>query len=71
MLGGTWLYVDVLAGDAPAALELSPAAPAATGGTAPAGVDGTYAVTAGSQVGYRVREVLFGQSRPPSAARAR
>lgn len=58
VLGGTWVYVNVIEGDAPAALTLSDGATTA----APSGtVDGTYALTSKSQVGYRVNEVLFGQ----------
>lgn len=60
-LGGTWLYVNVLSDDAPAALELSQDPPASGATAAPGAADGTYAVTPDSQVGYRVEEVLFGQ----------
>jgi polyisoprenoid-binding protein YceI len=68
-LGGTWLYVNVLSDDAPDRLSVSSgtsAPPAATGGAptggAPVAVDGTWNVTGGSVAGYRVAEVLFGQS---------
>jgi polyisoprenoid-binding protein YceI len=76
VVGGTWLYIHVIEGPAPAPLSLksagsSPAAstPAASAsstssaGTAAAGtVAGTWHVAAGSIVGYRVNEVLAGQN---------
>ena len=62
VLGGTWLYVNVVQGDAPTELSLSGDAPTTPGATAaPGSADGTYAVTGDSRVGYRVDEVLFGQ----------
>jgi polyisoprenoid-binding protein YceI len=66
VLGGTWVYVHVIEGDAPNRLTLAntsapPASgPAATGPVTP--VDGTWRATGDSVVGYRVNEVLFGQS---------
>ena len=65
---GTWVYINVLRDDAPERLSLdagseteatttTAAAPAAT-----TGVDGTWKIASGSQAGYRVKEVLFGQS---------
>ncbi len=77
VVGGTWLYIHVIEGPAPAPLSLksatsSPAAstPAtsasssASAGTAATrtGVAGTWRVAAGSIVGYRVNEVLAGQN---------
>jgi polyisoprenoid-binding protein YceI len=85
---GTWVYINLIEGDAPAPLTLdsassgqvttttSPAAststtpPATTGATSPStiaapadsGVSGTWRPTSGSVLGYRVKEVLFGQS---------
>jgi len=73
----TWTYIHVLSSDAPARLTLGGAVPdnapattattAAAGATgaataAPASFDGTWVATTGSQAGYRVKEVLFGQS---------
>lgn len=61
VVGGTWVYVNVIQGDPPSRLSLTnDPTTAATGGDT-ATVDGTYAVASGSQVGYRVDEVLFGQ----------
>ena len=72
LLGGTWTYINVLRDDAPARLVLEgnvsdnlPATTATTtaaGATAPASFDGTWVATTGSQAGYRVDEVLFGQN---------
>ena len=73
---GPFIYIHFFNGSAPAALSLSPAStPAsASGGTAsgtPASIaaastaapaDGTWAAGPGSIVGYRVNEVLLGQS---------
>ena len=80
VFGGTWLYIHVIEGPAPAPLSLKSAArsspigatatptmtsPAGTpsAGTASAGaVAGTWRVSSGSVVGYRVNEVLAGQN---------
>jgi polyisoprenoid-binding protein YceI len=72
-VGGTFLYIHVISGPTPAPLGLapagsSPAGPAAAKGSAPAGdsaaapVAGTWDTAKGSVVGYRVKEVLFGQN---------
>jgi polyisoprenoid-binding protein YceI len=61
--GGTWLYIHVIEGPAPAPLSLKSghgsAAPASAGTAA---VAGTWRVSSGSIVGYRVNEVLAGQN---------
>ena len=64
---GTWIYINVLRDEAPDRLTLdSTAAEAGDSTTTTAatttGVDGVWKVAAGSQAGYRVKEVLFGQS---------
>ena len=70
VLGGTWTYINVLRDDAPARLVLEgnvsdnlPATSTTTaaGATAPASFDGTWVASTGSQAGYRVDEILFGQ----------
>ncbi len=69
-VGGTFLYIHVISGPTPAPLSLKQASkPGATGSAAaPAGgsaatsVAGTWQTVAGSVVGYRVKEVLFGQN---------
>jgi polyisoprenoid-binding protein YceI len=60
-VGGPFAYINYLQGDAPERLA---AATATTGGAtaeAAASLDGTWTAGSGSQAGYRVKEVLFGQ----------
>jgi polyisoprenoid-binding protein YceI len=68
---GPFLYINVIKDDAPERLSLDdvPAADddsttttgATDGADAPTGIEGEWVLTDGSQVGYRVKEVLFGQ----------
>jgi polyisoprenoid-binding protein YceI len=72
VVGGTYLYIHVIEGPAPAPLSLpgqtSSATPAASSSSGPTSttpvvsLPGTWTVQSGSQVGYRVKEVLFGQN---------
>jgi polyisoprenoid-binding protein YceI len=67
VVGGPFFYIHVIEGKAPAPLKLgtgsSTSSTTATGArSAPVAVDGTWKVAAGSVVGYRVQEVLFGQT---------
>jgi polyisoprenoid-binding protein YceI len=62
VVAGPYVYIHFIEGKAPSRLRLS------TNGTSPASgqvrrtsADGTWKVGPGSQVGYRVNEVLFGQ----------
>ena len=62
---GTWLYLDVIREPAPERLSLDEAGADEAAAPAPAattGVDGRWTATTGSQAGYRVPEVLNGQS---------
>jgi polyisoprenoid-binding protein YceI len=62
--GGTWLYINVIQEDPPERLRLdaSPTSTAPVTSTGPAGgADGVWRVGPGSVVGYRVKEILFGQ----------
>ncbi len=77
VLSGTFIYIHLISGPAPARLSLNTQAngparstatgSAATGSTATGStgaatpLTGTWRVAAGSVVGYRVKEVLFGQ----------
>ncbi len=62
VVGGTWLYIHVIEGPAPAPLSLKSGASTSTGpATTAASVAGTWRVSSGSIVGYRVNEVLAGQ----------
>jgi polyisoprenoid-binding protein YceI len=66
VVGGTWLYLNVFTDDAPKRLALNESGGSATtvpGGDPSAPLDGTWKVATGSQAGYRVKEVLFGQSK--------
>lgn len=60
VLGGTWVYINVIEGDAPSELALT----GTQGSTAPGATAaaGDWTVTGETQAGYRVEEVLFGQS---------
>ncbi|HZI38536.1 MAG TPA: YceI family protein [Acidimicrobiia bacterium] len=67
--GGTWAYINLIKEDAPERLAFADTTTttAAEDTDVPAvstgeGVDGTWTATEGSEAGYRVKEVLFGQS---------
>jgi polyisoprenoid-binding protein YceI len=70
MTAGTWTYIHVFSDRAPAPLTLegqvennvATTTTTAAGVTVPASFDGTWIATSGSQAGYRVKEVLLGQS---------
>jgi len=67
VVGGTWLYIHVIEGPAPAPLSLKSGASSSSNSAGPdsataAAVAGTWRVSAGSIVGYRVNEVLAGQN---------
>lgn len=65
VVGGPWIYINVIRDDAPSELVLSDAAtvPAETTVLAePVDVNGIWRVGAGSLAGYRVDEILFGQN---------
>jgi polyisoprenoid-binding protein YceI len=63
-----YVYIHFIEGDPPKKLELSstPERKSSTSSSpssaVPAGVDGTWKPTSDSKAGYRVKEVLFGQS---------
>jgi polyisoprenoid-binding protein YceI len=67
-VGGPFLYIHVVEGDAPKPLAVTSSSPGAqasgsTGSTgSAAGIDGAWKAASGSQAGYRVDEVLFGQN---------
>ena len=56
-----YLFFHVVEGRVPGQLTL-PASGPGSGPIAPGPVSGTWTVSQGSQVGYRVEEILFGQS---------
>jgi polyisoprenoid-binding protein YceI len=59
-----YLYINVIQGNTPDRLTVSTQQEATdtSSGSAVASLDGTWNVASGSQAGYRVKEVLFGQS---------
>jgi polyisoprenoid-binding protein YceI len=62
-VGGPWFYIHVLSDPPAQALALNNNAQqnAQQGGGPAVPVDGNWSVAAGSQAGYRVKEILFGQ----------
>lgn len=61
-VGGPWLYINVIRDDAPDRLTLTSTTIGSEGATEPADVEGTWTIAPESVVGYRVKEILFGQS---------
>jgi polyisoprenoid-binding protein YceI len=59
---GPYIYIHFIEGKAPAPLTVATTSPTSTGTAASGSVDGSWSVASGSVVGYRVKEVLFGQS---------
>jgi polyisoprenoid-binding protein YceI len=62
LIGGPYFFFHVIEGKAPSRLQLPPVNGAAARAVAPGPVSGTWTVASGSQAGYRVHEILFGQS---------
>jgi polyisoprenoid-binding protein YceI len=69
VVGGPFVYIHFFSGDTPAKLSLSSdttvdrsGSTGTTVSSAPVPLDGTWKVSSGSKAGYRVQEVLFGQS---------
>src|SRR5438270_594402 len=64
VVGGPFFYTHVIESKAPKKLSLSSDTRSSSnaGGAVAVAVDGAWKVTSGSQAGYRVKEVLFGQS---------
>jgi polyisoprenoid-binding protein YceI len=57
VVGGTYVYIHFIEDDAPDKFSLA----SDDSTSSSSGVDGTWTVASGSQAGYRVKEVLFGQ----------
>lgn len=62
LIGGPYFYFNVIEGQAPSRLQLPPAAGVGKGPLVQGPVSGTWVVSAGSVAGYRVDELLFGQT---------
>ena len=62
-VAGPWVYINLIKDDAPDALTLEPAVTTTAGEVQQPtnATDGEWAVVADSVVGYRVKEILFGQ----------
>ena len=59
VVGGPWVYARFFVREAPEVLDLStPTSPMQAVPTGPLEIDGTWQVTAGSEAGYRLGEVL-------------
>lgn len=61
-VGGPWAYINLIREDAPTRFELSTTTSAAVEVPGPVMIEGAWTITDGSAVGYRVKEILFGQS---------
>ncbi len=61
VIGGPFVFIHFIEGQAPAKLTLSAATGQAGANAGSVPLDGKWSVTTGSVVGYRVKEVLFGQ----------
>jgi polyisoprenoid-binding protein YceI len=62
LIGGPYLFLAIFEGTPPARLQLPTAAGVAPGPVAPGPVSGGWVVSPGSLAGYRVNEMLFGQT---------
>lgn len=60
--GGTYIYIHFINGDAEAELSVNTDTTSTSAVPAPTDFNGNWTVASGSQAGYRVNEVLFGQS---------
>jgi polyisoprenoid-binding protein YceI len=66
VVGGPWVYINVIKDDAPDALTLEPAESSVASETSvvanESGLEGEWLLGSDSVVGYRVKEILFGQT---------
>lgn len=62
LIGGPYLFIYLFLGSSPGKLTLPPAAGVAAGPVAAGPVSGTWRIGPGSIAGYRVDELLFGQT---------
>ena len=60
-MAGPAIFFHLVEGNAPARLTLPPAVDVGKGSIPAGPLSGTWIVTTGSQAGYRVQEILFGQ----------
>ncbi len=62
LVGGPFVYIHFIEGKAPKKLSLATTGAGASTASASVPLNGTWTTTGASQLGYRVQEVLFGQS---------
>lgn len=62
LIGGPYLFFAIFEGSTPGRLHLPPASGVPAGPLQPGPVSGTWQIGAGSIAGYRVNEILFGQT---------
>ena len=62
LIGGPYLFFNIFEGSTPGRLHLPRVAGAPSGPVAPSAASGVWEVGPGSIAGYRVNEVLFGQT---------
>ena len=62
VVGGPFIYINFISADAPPPLTLTDSTPTTGATSGASSPEGTWSIADGSQVGYRVKEVLFGQS---------
>jgi polyisoprenoid-binding protein YceI len=62
LIGGPYLFLAIFEGSPPGRLHLPPAAGVAAGPITAGPVSGDWVVSTGSLAGYRVNELLFGQT---------
>ena len=62
LIGGPYLFFNLYEGSTPGRLQLPPASGVPSGPLQPGPVSGTWEAGAGSIAGYRVNEILFGQT---------
>lgn len=60
--GGTWIYLNVIRDDAPERLSLEGDTEPSPDATTREGIEGRWEPTSQSQVGYRVKEIIFAQA---------
>lgn len=61
VIGGPWVWFHLIEGSTPAALRLPPASGVGNQPVVSGPVSGTWRASTGSEAGYRVQEILFGQ----------
>lgn len=61
VIGGPLVFFHLIEGSAPGRLSLPAVTGAARAGVTSGPVSGTWKITTGSQAGFRVQEILFGQ----------